>query len=260
LHKIKTKLGLVSLLFVLFSFSVGAYVDSPSENEWVNFRIAKKWAKQLHADHRTTFYCGCQYDKQGKIDLNSCGYPIQKDKKRAERLEWEHIMPVSFWGQDLACWQKPLCCDSKKKKCYKGRSCCEKIDIEYSKMEADLHNLVPEIGELNAMRSNYRFGLLPHIKTQQFGACEIKIDKETRRVEPQDKVRGFIARAYLYMSDRYQVHLSDSQTQLFMAWHKQYPPDAWEIERDNRIADVQGNHNHFIFDYPKGLSKNNFHF
>jgi deoxyribonuclease-1 len=45
------------------------------------------------------------------------------------------------------------------------------------------------------------------------------------------------------MRDRYQLNLSRQQTQLFTAWNKQYPVTAWECERDERIAKVQGNHN-----------------
>ncbi len=36
------------------------------------------------------------------------------------------------------------------------------------------------------------------------------------------------------------------QTQLFTAWNKQYPVTAWECERDERIAKVQGNHNPYV--------------
>ncbi|HCI4509460.1 TPA: endonuclease, partial [Klebsiella pneumoniae] len=46
--------------------------------------------------------------------------------------------------------------------------------------------------------------------------------------------------------DRYQLNLSRQQTQLFTAWNKQYPVTAWECERDERIAKVQGNHNPYV--------------
>ena len=58
--------------------------------------------------------------------------------------------------------------------------------------------------------------------------------------------RGAIARTYFYMRDRYQLNLSRQQTQLFTAWNKQYPVTAWECERDERIAKVQGNHNPYV--------------
>lgn len=223
----------------------------PVPNPLANFHEAKQVARKLFQDHRETFYCSCKFDQHNRIDLASCGYRIQQDKRRAQRLEWEHIVPVSHLAAHLECWRKPICCKETKngKSCFRGRKCCQQIDPDFAKMEADLHNLVPEIGELNALRSNYRFGELPHIAEHQFGQCELKIDPETRRVEPSSTVKGIIARVYLYMSDTYHFHLSDSQRQLFTAWNTQYPPDAWEIEWDNRIFKIQGNHNLYISNY-----------
>lgn len=213
-----------------------------------HFSEAKRLAKRIYSDHRRTFYCGCRYDKHGVVDLHSCGYQDQGNKRRAKRLEWEHIMPASFWGQSLPCWNEPLCC-KKPTQCYKGRRCCREIDEQFSKMEADLHNLVPEIGELNGLRSNYAFSLLPNIEAGQFGLCEMKIDPDSRQAEPAPAVRGMIARAYLYMSATYQISLSESQQNLMAAWNAEYPPSTWEREWDKRVADVQGNHNTFITDY-----------
>ncbi len=212
-----------------------------------NFTEAKDIAKRMFEDHRTTFYCGCHFDKHNVVDLKSCGYKIQNDQRRAQRLEWEHIVPVSLVAAHRPCWKEKLCC--KDGQYYGGRKCCQQIDKAFAKMEADLHNLVPEIGELNALRSNYRFGVLPHIPEGQLGECQFKIDPETRRVEPQPSVQGIIARTYLYMAMRYNINLSDSQVQLFNAWNKQHPPDTWEIEWDRRISGIQGNHNPYITEY-----------
>lgn len=212
-----------------------------------NFTEAKQLARKIYADYRKTFYCSCEFDEQGKIDLKSCGYQIQQDIQRAKRVEWEHIVPISQIAAHLPCWQKKICTKENGER-YKGRACCREIDAVFAKMEADLHNLVPEIGELNACRSNFRFGMLAHIKPGQFGECYFKVDRETRRVEPRQEIRGMIARIYLYVADRYAVHLSDSQLQLFKAWDRAFPPDAWELERDNRIAKIQG-HNPYIIGY-----------
>lgn len=255
-RSIRLKLSLVFSCLIFLGTLILFPSDDPASltedrepyTNTLTFREAKLLAKEIYRDHRFTFYCHCKYDKHNKVDLKSCGYKIQNDKKRAERLEWEHIMPVSLWGCNRACWKGALCVN-KKGKAYGGRGCCEKIDKEFIKIEADLHNLVPEIGELNALRSNYRFGILPHIQKQQFGACCFKIDEETRRVEPRVEVRGMVARVYLYMSKIHHIHLSDSQRQLFEAWNRQYPPDDWEIERDKRIAQIQGNHNPYILEY-----------
>lgn len=239
---------------LIFDFPIDLLIThaspNPVANPPKNFSEAKLAAKIIYADHRSTFYCGCTFDEQGQIDLKSCGYQIQQDIKRANRLEWEHIVPISHIAFHLPCWQQKLCSKSNGKS-YKGRECCRKSDAQFSIMEADLHNLVPEIGELNACRSDFRFGLLPYIPLGQFGACCFKVDAEHRRVEPKPELRGMIARIYLYVADRYNMNLSDSQLQLLRAWNREWPPEAWEIERDRRIADIQGNHNPYVTRYSK---------
>lgn len=211
----------------------------------INYTQAKKLARQIYAEHRATFYCGCQYDKHGKVNLESCGYQHRENLRRAKRLEWEHIMPAHHFGQHRLCWREPIC-RKQNGKTYKGRNCCRKVDPTFVKMEADLHNLVPEIGELNGLRSNYRFGVLPYVKPGQFGMCEFKIDEKSRRVEPKADTRGMIARIYLYMANTYQIPLSDSQKKLFEAWNNQYPASSWEKERNEKIYQLQGNRNTFV--------------
>jgi len=221
-----------------------------------NFPEAKRFAKQLFKENRRTFYCGCRFDAYGKVDLKSCGYKVQGDRRRAQRLEWEHIVPVSRIASHLPCWSGKGCCEEPKE-CIRGRRCCQKVDKNFQHMEADLHNLVPEIGELNAIRSNFRFGVLPHVKPGQFGQCEFKVDKNIRRVEPSASKRGLIARTYLYMADTYNIRLSDAQRQLFKAWNNQFPPTQEEIAWDNKIAAIQKNHNPYIVNYDMTGEKRN---
>ena len=57
---------------------------------------------------------------------------------------------------------------------------------------------------------------------------------------------GDIARTMFYMEKTYGFRLSDQQRKLFTAWHRQDPPDAWERERNRRIAKIQGRENTFI--------------
>jgi deoxyribonuclease-1 len=40
--------------------------------------------------------------------------------------------------------------------------------------------------------------------------------------------------------------LSEKNRPLFDAWDREDPVDAWECERDRRIAALQGNHNPFV--------------
>ena len=184
-----------------------------------------------------TIYCGCDWEwvgrSGGRIDPKRCGYEIRAIPNRGERTEIEHVFAASHFGQQRQCWQNG------------GRKNCNKTDPIFNLMEADLHNLTVSIGELNADRSNYRFGVLPNSK-KQHGQCNSKVDFKQRVFEPRDDVKGKIARINFYMADRYDLRLSDQQQKLFIAWSKQYPVTPWELERDRRIARVMGHHNEFV--------------
>jgi deoxyribonuclease-1 len=83
-------------------------------------------------------------------------------------------------------------------------------------MQADMHNLFPAIGAVNAKRSNYNFTLLPSAQSD-FGACDMRI--EGRKAQPPEWARGRIARSYLYMDQSYPKYsMSKPQRQLMSAW------------------------------------------
>ena len=168
----------------------------------------------------------------GVIDLESCGYKVRKNTKRAQRLEWEHIVPASNWKSSpmLAKWWSQN---------------CSKNDPVFSLMEADLYNLAPAVGEVNGDRSNFNFN---QVQTNQkyYGQCDFKVDFKQRAVEPRDEVKGMIARTYFYMHDRYQFPMSKQQEKLFIAWDKKFPVSSWKEKEPLRIAKVM-NHNPFVF-------------
>lgn len=219
------------VLLIISSWAIGA----PS-----NFEVAKVELRQ-HVFHDQTkagtLYCGCNWQwvgrSGGRVDLQSCGYEVRAQKARAERLEWEHIVPASNFGRARQCWQNG------------GRQNCTANDPVFNVMEADMHNLAPSVGEINADRSNYNFGPLPG-KASHYGACDFKVDARARTAEPRDQVKGRIARAYFYMHDRYDLPMSRQQQQLFMAWHRQHPVTEHEKLIEARIARRIGHHNEFV--------------
>ena len=117
--------------------------------------------------------------------------------------------------------------------------------MEYRYMQADMHNLVPAIGQVNALRLNYSYSMIPGEK-RQFGPCDMEI--EDRKAEPRPEIRGDIARIYFYMDDAYPNRgiISKKNRKLFQAWAKEDPIDDWERERAKRIEAIQGNHNRFV--------------
>jgi deoxyribonuclease-1 len=52
-----------------------------------------------------------------------------------------------------------------------------------------------------------------------------------------------------YMADTYGFNLSRQDQQLYTAWSRQDPPDAWEVERNRLIKAIQGKDNKFVTQY-----------
>lgn len=214
-----------------------------------SFSTAKKHLERSiyrSSEERKSFYCGCNYSQEKQVDSTTCGYTPRKSAKRGKRIEWEHVVPASRFGSWRTCWTDgdPECVTSKGKT-YKGRRCCRKVDPQFKMMEADLHNLVPAVGELNGDRSNYRITELPG-EPRAYGACDFEIDFAKDLMEPAEAIRGDIARAYFYMRSTYGMNLRDPEIQMFEKWHVADPISAWELERDRRIVEIQGTTNPFV--------------
>lgn len=193
------------------------------------FSQAKKILKEIYHDNTYSLYCNCRYVQRGKKlvpDLSSCGYQARKNAKRAARIEWEHIMPASYFGQRMSCWQQG------------GRKNCRRESELFRRMEADLHNLAPAIGEINGDRSNFGFGNIRG-EPRRYGQCDMEIDFKKDIAEPPARIRGDVARVYLYMARKYQLALSDNEQKQFTQWAKRDPVSHWEREKAQRIARYQ---------------------
>lgn len=200
------------------------------------------------AASRVTIYCGAKYDQRKyvkrpdgfKLPLNRNGEPMHA--KRAQRIEWEHVVPAENFGRAFAEWRNghPLCVE--KGKTFKGRKCAEKANRTFQFMQADMYNLYPAIGAVNALRSNYNFQMLDPSTPSTFGACEMKI--VDKKAEPPVRARGMIARTYKYMEGAYPTYkMSRAQRQLMNEWDAAYPVNQWECTRAKRIEKIQGNEN-----------------
>lgn len=225
---------------LLFSLSFAAFSAPPP-----NFSSAKKIAAVLFNENPKTLYCNCSYNRLKVVDLKSCGMQDAKRFKRAHHIEWEHMMPAENFGRHFKCWREKFCV-TKSGKAYRGRKCCERIDPAFRQAEAELYNLWPAVGLVNQARSNYRYSPLPARKG--FFGCSIEIDTKLRKVNPPASSRGIVARANLFMADKYKIRLSDSQRKLFNAWDKQYPPTPWEKKWAKKVAEIEGYKNPYITD------------
>ena len=209
-----------------------------------NFLQAKKYLQEhLELFQNKTIYCSCDVDGQ-MVDVKSCGYKIQKDVKRALRLEWEHVVPAESFGQSFVEWREGSTKCFKNGRKFKGRKCAE-TNVEFNKMESDLYNLFPEDGELNGLRSNYSMAALTS-SDKDFGSCHVKIFG--KKFEPQDASKGIVARTYLNFDNRYPGHgiVSNKNQKLFEAWDKMYPISALECLRWRALESVAGYKHLFV--------------
>ncbi|MDO4936376.1 MAG: endonuclease [Sutterellaceae bacterium] len=235
------------LLSIVMAATVCTVAIAGGNTEIVSFNQAKHLLeKKVYKDHRVTFYCQAPFDDKKNINLPA-GFTTPKHNKRAHRVEWEHVVPAENFGRAFVEWREgdEKCVDNKGKP-FKGRKCAEKANETFRLMQADMYNLYPAIGAVNALRSNYRYSLLP-TSPVTFGTCPMKIDGN--RVEPPEYTRGVIARTTLYMAEVYpQYRLSSADRKLMEAWNKMYPVDKWECLRAERIEKIQKNENTFVKD------------
>lgn len=240
---------LIIILLTIFTVQTNTSVSS--------FSKSKKLLKKVYKGHQVSFYANCNYnykDKNNMIIRKSCGYVPRNEytkkgniNKRARRIEWEHVIPAENFGRQFKCWRKGSTqCIKSNGKSFKGRRCCSKVNEKFKYMQADLHNLVPTVGELNADRSNFRYGMISKEKRLYGKNIDFEVDFKMKRAEPRDSIKGNIARTYFYFEKTYNMKISKKDKKLFKAWDKLDPVDEWERKRNKLIYKIQGNKNPFI--------------
>jgi deoxyribonuclease-1 len=216
-----------------------------------SFSAAKKYLADLHESigHQTTLYCGCPYERTtrsgGDVDRETCGVEARKNEERADRVEWEHVVPASWFGQARACW---ILKETAYPECegQSGRKCCERVNEHFSRAHNDPNNLFPSSGEVNGDRSNHPYGDVEG-EERVYGSCDFEIGpaEQGKIAEPSELSKGAVARAMLYMSEVYGVNVRLPFNTLWQ-WHVDNPVQPWEAERAQRIADDTGQRNRWI--------------
>ena len=171
----KTKL-LAAL--ILAALAAPALAQSPA-----TFPAAKRLLAGIHEEigHLRTVYCGCPYVRTtrsgGDIDREACGLEARRNERRSDRVEWEHVVPASWFGSQRSCWKSGhALCGTKKGKKVKGRKCCLKpgVDAAFRAAHNDPHNLFPAGGEVNGDRSNHAYGNVAG-EPRAYGACDFEV-------------------------------------------------------------------------------------
>ena len=138
---------------------------------------------------------------------------------------------------------------------------------EAAPMKSDIIHVLPTDGYVNNRRSNYPFAEVANITYKsandysKLGSCKTTGYSGTV-FEPNDEIKGDMARIYFYMATGYMDKISGWSGGIFtsnglvkwtldmmMRWSKQDPVDEVEIARNAAVLETQGNRNPFV-DYP----------
>lgn len=233
LDKLKILSGLLVVFILLISILFKVENDPNPIERGYSFNTAKKIAEKYiyTGDLRKDYYCGCEYVSIRNI--KKCSYAVRTNADRGKRIEYEHVVPASWFGSKLACWKAG------------GRKACSSEDAEFIRFESDLHNLRPVIGEINGDRSNLPYGESPN-KKKQYGNCNFYVDFQNNVADPPDEIKGDLARISLYMIDKYELKLPAETIDMFNRWNLSDPPDEKEREINRRIEKIQGAKNYYI--------------
>lgn len=197
-----------SLCFCLFVLMSG---EALAEGGGYRAIIPVFWA-ELYPDGGEELYCGkpfARFDRQVNI---------------------EHVFPMAWVTKSLGCGKRQQCRANSRR---------------FNRIEADMHNLFPARRDMNKARGAMAYAEIPG-ENGLVPGCDLEIDTRRRLVEPRPAVRGDIARAMLYMAQRYDLKLYARQRQLLLEWHRIDPPDAVEQRRNDVIERLQGQRNPYI--------------
>ncbi|MYL51445.1 endonuclease I [Halobacillus litoralis] len=124
-------------------------------------------------------------------------------------------------------------------------------------MRGDLHQLFTCEPLCNSIRSNFPYHDFHDYPVEQ-EAGVLRIEDQCGKAEDElfepEYAKGTVARAMLYFLLRYpddleMNHREKIDVDLMLEWHRNEPPEVYELHRNQAIFELQGNRNPFI-DYP----------
>lgn len=239
-----------SLLMILCCWGGQAFSQSaPPSN--LNGQDLRTWLKSNWFDgyHTTLGYNTARSEMYGYIDSQSgtvyCVYTGYNQPASyttyLNPINAEHTVPQSWFGAS-------------------------------EPMKSDVHHLFPTHGSVNSARSNYPFdeindastaswyGVNGNTYTSSSSTPSSGIDNWSERngsiFEPREDHKGNVARAVFYYYTMYPNTagnlsgiVASGDINVLYQWHLADPVDAFEVTRNNRCAEKQGNRNPFI-DHP----------
>lgn len=136
-------------------------------------------------------------------------------------------------------------------------------------LKRDMHNLIFYPSKINLHRSNYKY-----ISDFKFFEKSILLDEEGKEIKyicplrnaseniciktakrkyflPSEKYRGAIARATMYFLITYPEYKDEILKEVIdpftiLTWHHEYPVSEFEIIKNKKVLEQQGNNNIFV--------------
>lgn len=167
----------------------------------------RQFLKQVYANGGKTLYC-------------------QEVFQPGDRVSIEHIYDERRLAQHFGCRTSRLC----------------QSNQQFVDVSRDRHSLFPVTRRAELDRRRTLFGDLP-ANTATDTQCGYK--QAFQVFEPPQSAKGDVARAMLYLYDRYDIPLLGT-LEMYQRWHRDDPVDDEERRRNNVIEQVQGNRNPFI--------------
>jgi len=215
----------------------------------------------------STFFCQCPYFRKD-INLKACGFSFEEFFDRQKRVEWVPVVSIDSMARSFDSFKGHQACKrvnqiptrsrmrsmggsgsyynyALTEKPFDGIECVRKVDELFNRMEADLYNLVPEVGAITILKKDAQLADI-EVFIPQFGNCNLKILNNL--FTPPSSLKGDVARIFMYMDWAYPGKniISLSQKKLLENWNRMDPVSKEECERARKIHELQGNENPFV--------------
>jgi endonuclease I len=123
---------------------------------------------------------------------------------------------------------------------------------KFRTQEADLHHLYPSDSVANSTRGNFKFTQFPGSEPGLRSCPSSKRGRISgmgeQGFEPPENHKGNVARALFYFAVRYDMKIEQHEEMFLRQWNIVDPVDSAEIERNDKIQELQGNRNPFVDD------------
>jgi len=171
---------------------------------------------ELYSNGGWSLYCGYHFDPAAALTDNRL-------------FVIEQIYPVSWMLNHMKCGSR--------------RQCRLDTRSQFTRMEADMHNLYPVWQDTDVARRDNIFGMIDG-EYWRYGDCDF--ESQHGVIEPRPIARGNIARSIFYMYSQYGLPVEKAMLEQLKRWNRTDPPSQQEMLRNNLIEDIQGYRNPYI--------------